>query len=350
MGSFKKHFIIPVFLPNVGCLHQCVFCNQSAITGKKRNLPPPKQIHSWINEFLKYKGKKRNKVQISFYGGNFLGLKRNHIQSLLHEATKFIQSGTVDSIRFSTRPDTIDKERLDSIKDFPVSTIELGVQSMDDQVLSMSQRGHTSLDTEKAVNLLKREKYEIGLQMMVGLPGDDESKSLASGRKIANLYPDFVRIYPTVVLGNSLLAKWYKNGKYTPLPFDACISLVKKLYLFFKKRNIQVVRMGLQISKDLEKDAAIIAGPYHPAFGHLVYSETFFDMAVAIIKSEKVLPEILFIKVNPKSISKMRGLKNKNIITLKKDFNIKSLKIISDPSLAEDSLIITDSPPSFKQE
>jgi histone acetyltransferase (RNA polymerase elongator complex component) len=221
---------------------------------------------------------------------------------------------------------------------------------MDDQVLSMSQRGHTSLDTEKAVNLLKKEKYEIGLQMMVGLPGDDESKSLASGRKIADLSPDFVRIYPTVVLGNSLLAKWYKSGNYTPLTLDACISLVKKLYLLFKKRNIQVVRMGLQISKDLEKDATIIAGPYHPAFGHLVYSEIFFDMAVAIIKSEKALPEILFVKVNPKSISKMRGLKNKNIITLKKDFNIKSLKIISDPSLAEDSLTITDSPPSFKQE
>ena len=185
--------------------------------------------------------------------------------------------------------------------------------------------------------------------MMVGLPGDDESKSLTSGDRIADLSPDFVRIYPTVVLENSLLAKWYKDGKYTPPSFDACISLVKKLYILFKEKDIQVVRMGLQISNDLDKDVKIIAGPYHPAFGHIVYSELFLDMVVAAIKSENVLPEILFVKVNPKSISKMRGLKNKNIITLKNKFNIKSLEIISDPSLAEDTLTISDSTPSFKQ-
>ncbi len=349
MGSAEKHFIVPIFLPNIGCPHQCVFCNQVAITGKKQNLPSPEQIHSWVNEFLKYKGEKRKNAQISFYGGNFLGLKKNLFRSILHEATKFVRAGAVDSIRFSTRPDTINKENLYNIKDFPVATIELGVQSMDDQVLSMSQRGHTSLDTKEAVNLLKKEKYEIGLQMMVGLPGDDESKSLTSGDRIADLSPDFVRIYPTVVLENSLLAKWYKDGKYTPPSFDACISLVKKLYILFKEKDIQVVRMGLQISNDLDKDVKIIAGPYHPAFGHIVYSELFLDMVVAAIKSENVLPEILFVKVNPKSISKMRGLKNKNIITLKNKFNIKSLEIISDPSLAEDTLTISDSTPSFKQ-
>lgn len=347
MGSSAKHFIIPVFLPNIGCPHHCVFCNQVAITGKKQNLPSSTQIHSWINAFLKYKGNIKSKVQISFYGGNFLGLKKNHIQSLLHEATEFVRSGRVDSIRFSTRPDTIDKERLDTIKDFPISTIELGVQSMDDHVLSMSQRGHTSLDTEKAVHLLKKEKYEIGLQMMVGLPGDDASKLLTSGRRIADLSPDFVRIYPTVVLENSLLARWYKNGNYTPLPLDECISHVKELVLFFKEKQIRIVRLGLQISNDLDKDSTVIAGPYHPAFGHLVHSEIFLDMATDLIESEKANLETLFFRVNPKSVSKMRGLKNRNMITLKKRFNIQSLKIFPDPSLPEDRLAITDSPPSF---
>ncbi len=343
-----RPFIIPIFLPNLGCPHRCVFCNQAVVTGAKQNIPSPEKLQFQINKFLDYKGKRRNRVQISFYGGNFLGLKKNYIKSLLYEATKFVNEGKVESIRFSTRPDTIDNDRLDILKDFPVKTIELGVQSMDNHVLTMAKRGHTSSDTEKAVNLLKKRNYEIGLQMMIGLPGDNEIKALATGRRIADLSPDFVRIYPAIVFEKTILASWYKKGSYTPLSLETCVSLVKKLYLYFRKNSIQVIRMGLQASEHLEKNSTILAGPHHPAFGHLVYSEIFLDMAASILESKrreskkreskKDSCDKVVIKVHPQSISRMRGLKNKNIEILKTRFHIKSLKIISDFSIKKDEI------------
>ncbi len=145
---------------------------------------------------------------MAFYGGNFLGLHKDYIKLLLDETIKFVKNKRVDSIRFSTRPDTIGAEQLDTIKDFPVSTIEIGVQSMDDQVLAMAQRGHTALDTVKAATMLKKWNYEIGMQMMVGLPGDDETKSMFTAKRIASLSPDFIRIYPTVVLASSRLLRF----------------------------------------------------------------------------------------------------------------------------------------------
>ncbi len=345
--SCKKPFIIPIFIPHAGCPHQCAFCNQSTITNIKRKIPSPEKLYSLIDTFLKYKGKQRNQVQIAFFGGNFLGLKTQHIESLLHEAGKFVNAGSVDSLRFSTRPDTINNETLDILNPFPVSTIELGVQSMDDHVLSMSKRGHTSADTKNAVRLLKERNYEIGLQMMVGLPGDDETKAQLTGRRLVDMSPDFVRIYPTVVLAGSLLAKWYQKGKYAPIPLEQCISLVKNLYLLFRKNDIKVIRMGLQASENFEKDAEILAGPYHPAFGHLVFSRLFLDMATAILESEVSVRDEVCIKVHPRSISKMRGLKNINIETLKRKYNIKSIKIIPDISLTKDSLIVNSYPRHF---
>ncbi len=262
---------------------------------------------------------------------------------MLHETDKLVKKGIVDSIRFSTRPDSINKESLDLIKTFPVTTIELGVQSMDDQVLMMSKRGHRSEDTKKAFILLKQTGYNIGMQMMVGLPGDNEFKSFETARKITELSPDFVRIYPTVVLKGSLLARWYEKGEYKPLPLERCVTVVKNLYLLFKKNKIPVIRMGLQASRDLEKDASILAGPYHPAFGHLVFSELFFDMAASEIIKSNNIKKTVSIKVHPRSISKIRGLKNKNIKTLKKKFCFTSIKIIPDASVEQDRLIIADS-------
>ena len=278
---------------------------------------------------------------MAFYGGNFLGLKKDYIRLLLDETTKFVTNKRVDSIRFSTRPDTIGVKQLDTIKDYPVSTIEIGVQSMDDRVLDMAQRGHTALDTAKAAAMLRERNYEVSMQMMVGLPGDDETKSMFTAQRIASLSPDFIRIYPTVVLAGSRLAVWYQKGKYTPLSLSRCVTLVKNLYLFFKSKKIPVIRMGLQASEDLAKDTKILAGPYHPAFGHMVYSKIFLDMATSIMEAEKGSCDKITIKVHPRSISKMRGLKNKNLEILKRNFQIKSLKIIPDLTLAEDKLTVT---------
>jgi histone acetyltransferase (RNA polymerase elongator complex component) len=341
MTRTRRPFIIPVFLPNIGCSNRCVFCNQSEITGVNNKIPSSETLRLLIQKFLGYKRETRGTVQVSFYGGNFLGLKKAHIITLLKEAARFVDQGSVDSLRFSTRPDTINRESLDIISGFPVSTIEIGAQSMDDKVLSQSKRGHTAKDTEQAVKLLKKCNYEIGLQMMIGLPGDNEQRALESGRQVAGLFPDFIRIYPTLVLNNSLLEKWYEDGKYLPLQLDQAISLVKKLYLLFYHHNIRVIRMGLQASENLQQGSTVLAGPYHPSFGHLVLSEIFLDLAISTMESKKTFGNSINIQVHPKNVSKIRGLKNKNVFELKNRFHIKTINILPDPSLEEMNLLIT---------
>lgn len=335
-----RPFIIPLFLPNIGCPHRCAFCDQSAITGTKQSIPSSYKFRKYVDKFLRYKGKCRDIVELSFYGGNFLGLKKHDILELLNNASLFVQEGKINSIRFSTRPDTINQKKLDLLLDYPVSTIELGVQSMNDRVLDASLRGHTSSDIKNAVNLLKKRKYKTGMQMMVGLPADDESKCVETGLKIAELKPDFVRIYPTVVLKNSILAKWYKAGEYSPMSLEKCVHLVKRLYLIFTKNRIPVIRMGLQADDNLTNGSTILAGPYHPAFGHLVHSEIFFDKAASLLRQKKLLHKTVLIRVHPQNISKIRGLKNRNIKLLKKRFQIKSLNVIPDLTLADSEVMV----------
>jgi len=333
----NRPFIIPIFIPHAGCPHQCVFCNQSSITGvdsKRLNI----NISDQIKRFLKYKSERRNFVQIAFFGGNFLGIKTDEMKRLLAEASEFVQLGRVNGIRFSTRPDTVDDHRLNMIKEFPVSTIELGVQSMDDRVLSATKRGHTASDTEKAIQRLNKLNYEIGVQIMVGLPGDTPAQLRASTRWIVRLKPDFIRIYPTVVLAGSPLAKWYKNGRYKPLSLEEAVTEVKDIYRNFRRENIRVIRMGLQATEDLEKNSRILAGPYHPAFGHLVYSQIFLDKAISAIKSANPKGASVVLHVHPRSASKMRGLKNRNIKKLRGKFHLHSIEIVPDNSLEEDQL------------
>ena len=300
----------------------------------------PAELRFQIREFLKHKKENRKPVQIAFFGGNFLGLKTEEIKSLLDSAAEFVSAGQVDGIRLSTRPDTINERCLEMIKDYPVSTVELGVQSMDDQVLVLAGRGHSASDTIRAVEQLKERHFRIGLQMMVGLPGDDETGALTTAQRIADLGPDFVRIYPTLVVANSRLAGWYENGDYTPLSLEKGVSLVKKIYLKFLKAGIDVIRMGLQASEDLEDGTIVLAGPYHPAFGHLVHCEIFLDMAIAAIEAANTLKETLTIFVNPRSISKMRGLNNSTIKRLQRRFQLTSLSIKPDASIPGDSLMI----------
>ena len=339
--STRHPFIIPVFLPHAGCPHQCVFCNQTSITGVGRNTVSPEKVERQIHEFLEFKGNDHRPVQVAFYGGNFLGLEKGDIEHLLNVSAKFANNKRIDAIRFSTRPDTIDHDRIEIIKNYPVTTIEIGAQSMDDGVLATVRRGHSASDTQRAVALLKNRGYQIGLQMMVGLPEEDEAGSLSTAYRISKLEPDFVRIYPTIVLKNSLLARWYENGTYRPWSIERSVAHVKTLYLLFKQKNIPIIRMGLQASEDLDSGAAVLAGPYHPAFGHMVHSKIFLDMATEIMENKAVLRKTLTIKVHPRSISKMRGLKNSNVETLKKRFRLQFLKIAPDPSLTEDQLAVS---------
>ncbi len=333
-----RPFIVPVFIPHAGCPHQCAFCDQTLIADRLDQLPSKKDVAGEISRFLTYRQPHHEMPQISFYGGTFLGIGKEKILAFLGVATQFVARGQATGIRFSTRPETITPAMLALIQPFPVNAIELGVQSMDDEVLLLSQRGHTALDTRGAVERLKENGYAIGLQMMVGLPGQDEASIRAIAREIADLLPDFVRIYPTIVLKNSRLEAWYQKGTYKPLSLDEAVAQVKNIYGIFRGKKIPVIRMGLQASESLDLDGTVIAGPYHPAFGHLVHSEVFFDKAVTELISEtKPMHKVVFF-VHPNSISKMQGLKNTNIRRLKARFQIDSIELVPESTVSEQTL------------
>jgi len=276
-----KPFIVPVFIPHAGCPHQCLFCNQRATTGRSATFPQAGSIRAEIDRFLAYRRDKRRPTEISFYGGNFLGLSPDRIADLLDLAADYVRCAAADGIRFSTRPDTIDPERIELITNYPVTTVELGVQSMRDDVLALCRRGHTSTDVRDAVAGLRTlPELRLGLQMMIGLPGDSEAGALDSAVRIADLGPDFTRIYPTLVLEGSPLARWYSQGRYTPLSLTAAVDLARRISGIFQSRGIPVIRMGLQPTEELSTSAALIAGPFHPAFGDLVHSAAWLDSLI----------------------------------------------------------------------
>lgn len=327
--------IVPVFIPHEGCPHRCVFCDQSAITGQLERLPSKDALINHIQSHLKYGGPHRHPVQISFYGGTFLGLENGVIKDLLSIAADFVARGQVHGIRFSTRPDSVTEEKLDLIRHFPVTTVELGVQSMDSFVLKASNRGHGPEHTEMASALLSREGYETGFQIMVGLPGDDREKSLKTVESLCRLCPSFIRIYPALVLRGSVLERLYEKNAYIPLSLDQAVTQVKRLYLYIKGKGIPVIRMGLQASEELDSGSVVAAGPYHPSFGHLVYSAVFLDMAIRILRKETGREErkqtVLY--VHSRNISKLRGLKNQNLDVLRALFNQDGIRVTADDRL-----------------
>ncbi|BBO90204.1 elongator complex protein 3 [Desulfosarcina ovata] len=333
-----RHLIIPLFIPHLGCPHQCVFCNQRTITGATAHTPSTEQIRTEVKRFLRHAKKRYASVQISFFGGNFLGLAPHIMKQLLDAAVPFVQRGDVNSLRFSTRPDTVSHQTLDRIGDYPVSTVELGVQSMNDNVLRAVARGHQAADTVTAARLVKERGYQLGLQMMVGLPGDDNDGALATARRLVALKPDFIRIYPTLVLAGSPLADLWRHGRYQPMALDACVTLVKKLFLLFNRHQIPVVRMGLQASDGLADGRNLLAGPYHPAFGHLVHGEIVLDAIQSILADDCPANGHLSIVTHPKMVSRVQGLNKRNLRQLQERYPLSDVVIIQDENFAPNQI------------
>lgn len=342
MNPPEKPLVIPVFIPHSGCPHQCAFCNQSIITQNTIPLPGPFEIEAVVNQYLKFKGR-RKKVEIAFFGGNFLGLSRETLIRLLDYTKPYILEDKIHGIRFSTRPDTLTEETLALIEPYPISAVEIGVQSMNDEVLLASKRGHESCDTINAISLLKQIPVKIGVQVMVGLPEDNETSLLESTRKIASLSPDFARIYPLMVLKGSMMEKWYAEGRYQPLNLPEAVRLVKEMYQIFRAANVDVIRMGLQASEMMEDPAMVLAGPWHPAFGHLVFSGILYDtVCERLIRFPDLLrSKTLMLTVHPRSVSRLRGDKNNNMEKLNITYPNHEFLIRMDETLAMDEIEIS---------
>jgi len=343
LASSNKPFVIPIFIPHAGCPHRCVFCDQQRTTGAPPGLPNADVIENNIAEFLGYRKNPGRWTEISFFGGNFLGLQPKDIGELLGIAAAHVYNGAVDGIRFSTRPDTIDQTRLAAIADFPVSTIEIGVQSMNDKVLRLNSRGHTARETTKAVALIRRHtKCDLGLQMMIGMAGDSLASAMESAEQLCALAPDFVRIYPMLVLKGSVLESWHAQGRYQPLTLSDAIAQTKAVYRLFSTCGIPVIRMGLQPTEELNPGAGVAAGPFHPAFGELVRGAVWRDTLEAHLARCDRSKDHVTIKVNPHHLSQARGQKNGNIAFLHRRFSPLRITIFADKAIPRNAVAINN--------
>ena len=326
--------IIPFFITHAGCPHQCAFCNQKNITG--RNEPPDaSSIHPSISRYLEARRDKKA-VQVAFYGGSFTALPIEDQISYLESVQPFIRSGDIESIRLSTRPDSITPDILAVLKRYGVSTIELGAQSMDDDVLSRTGRGHTTADTRKACDLLRAQGFTLGLQLMPGLPGDTPETFRETVSQVISLKPDFVRIYPALVIKETPLAELYRTGRYAPLSLDAAVLLCHKAVARFEQAGIVVIRVGLQPTAELERPGTIIAGPWHPAFRQLVESVRFLETMSELLPRSSTSGAVTFF-VNPADLSSAIGQKRRNLHTIKDRYG-RDARIMADPAVPRGSV------------
>jgi histone acetyltransferase (RNA polymerase elongator complex component) len=325
---------------NQGCPNRCIFCNVHKTAGNLTGRITENTFRETIHKYLHHKKQKRGHVQIAFYGGNFTGMEKGYQTELLRFASPFITEGLVHDVRISTRPDNIDNERLDILKRFGVTTVEIGAQSLVDEVLSLSGRGHSSSDVMNAMEVLKDGGFKTGIHLMAGLPGDSRSGFEYTITETIALKPDMVRIHPTVVFQDTGLAELYFSGAYTPLGMSEAINLCKYAVQRFEEANIPIVRLGLQTTEEMEKVESIVAGPYHPAFRSLVEESIFFDMASSLLSGRVLDKEVIF-TVSTKDVSSFHGHKNKNMYSLKERYSLTGLNVSADPAQERGTLAMT---------
>ncbi|HBF0310972.1 radical SAM protein [Clostridioides difficile] len=314
-----KKRIIPIFVPHKGCPHDCIFCNQKKITGVSTDVTS-EDARNIIEECLETIDKDAD-VEIAFFGGSFTAIDINIQKSLLSVAKEYVEKGLVKDIRMSTRPDCIDEDILSMLKEYKTSIIELGVQSLDEKVLLDSIRGHQSEIVYKSSKMIKNSGIKLGLQMMIGLPADTEEKCIFTAKKFVELKPDCVRVYPTLVVKDTGLEKLMEQNKYNPFTLEESVNIVKKVLVLFYVNNINVIRVGLQATDDIQIGKAVLAGPYHPAFRELVEADMIKDYLEFVILQNKNIKQML-VKSNKKNISKIIGNKKTNVKYMEEKFGV----------------------------
>ncbi len=335
-----KPLIIPIFVVYKGCPNRCIYCNEKITAGNHPDRITERQFRDTVDGYLKTAFGNADRIQIAFYGGNFTGIDRDYQIELLRFAESYIKDGLVQSIRISTRPDYIDDSRIRLLEKYDVTTVEIGAQSMVDDVLNLSQRGHSSDDVRGSIELLKKSGFETGVHLMAGLPGDTREGFMHTVTEIIKLKPDTARIHPTIVLKNTPLAEAYMRGEYRPLSMDDAVYLCGYALSRFKGAGISVIRLGLHKSEAMDTEGSIVAGPFHPAFGALVEGSIFLDMASHLLKLAKTPDKEVTFCVSPKDVSRLRGLNNNNIKKLSDLYDMVKIGVRKDPSQEIESLIL----------
>ncbi len=317
--SYHRHATIPVFVTHAACPHLCVFCNQKKIAGKEIQ---PEKISDYLKKAVDNLDSSFTECDIAFFGGSFTGIEHSRMVGFLSEAHKYLGKGKVTGIRLSTRPDYISEEILDSLEKYGVTDIELGVQSLNDKVLELSERGHTVDQTINAVAKIKKRNFRLVLQLMPGLPGDTDETIRKTFETAANLSPDGIRIYPTVVIADTKLETMFKNGEYMPLTIEKAVSLTAEAVQLFASKGIKILRMGLH-SSDLSQNNGVVGGPYHPAFGEMVIQRIYLNEAIKRIdKINLKESDGILITVGKGGYSRMTGQKRKNTIYLEEKYGM----------------------------
>ena len=321
----KKNYIIPIFVPHLGCPNDCIFCNQKTISGQKDSMTKDK-AKKIIDNYLANVDTSDGKIEIAFFGGSFTAIDEQKQEELLQVAYEYIENGKIEDIRISTRPDAINKQILKRLKKYKVKTIELGVQSANDYILHRANRGHNFDDVRKASKLIKRYGFKLGHQMMVGLPESTKIDELNTAKELIKLKPKMIRIYPVLIVKNTKLEEEYNKGVYEPLPLVQAVEICKELVRMFVNKKIDVIRVGLQntdeITEPTENNSQVVAGPYHPAFRQLVESGLWYDSIVSKIKKLNVKVKEVEVTVNPLDSNNVIGHKKENVIKLKDLYDV----------------------------
>lgn len=325
---------IALFIPFQGCPFHCIYCDQRQISGSE--ILTPQRAACEIRSAMDGRAEVPFDGDIAFFGGTFTGLPRAEMTAYLQAAYPYVKSGRVRGIRLSTRPDFIDEKILSLLQQYGVCHIELGVQSMDDEVLRLSGRGYTAQTVWESARKILSFGFSLGMQMMPGLPGDTPQKSMATAHAFAEMGAEEVRVYPTLVLRNTALARLYDAGNYQPMTLEAAVSLCAALKTFFVQQHITLLKMGLHSTLSPN---SVVAGPYHPAFGQLVNSRLCLDKMMAFCLENRCANGILRVLPNQYDVSDIVGQRGQNRIALEKKQKL-TLKIIKKPLTNDEKYII----------
>lgn len=345
----KTHAIIPIFIPHLGCPNDCVFCNQRKITARTI-APSCDDVRATIDEWLTTleprhvrNGGSIEEIEISFYGGSFTGLPMADQSMYLAIGKEYIDAGRVDSLHLSTRPDYIDEEILSNLRSYGVRTIEIGVQSFDDEVLRASNRGHDAACVYKAAELIHDYGFQLGIQMMIGLPGDSMESCIYSAKEAARLQPELARLYPTIVLDDTRLLEMYESGKYQALSREEAVSRTLAMYRILDDAGIYIMRVGLKSTDIIGDGGAINGGTYHPAFRQLVEGRLMRELAeekLELYLAENDPQDIITICSNQAWFSNLTGNCAENKRYFREKYPALKIRFAVDDKLADKEISI----------